>query len=406
MIKRILLIIAFLSILSMSIVPLVASADSGLSVLEEGVELAFPEKIIFHLEAQSAVDIVDARLHYQVSRMNYAKVTSEGWPDFVSAERIETSWVWDMRKSSLPPGVNITYWWTIEDAAGELLQTTPLTLNFDDLRYNWKSLTKGQLAIYWYEGDEHFAQELMDASQRGLLRLRSDIGTFPEKLIKIFIYASANDLRGAMIFSQEWTGGAAFTEFDTIVIGISPGNIDWGKEALVHELTHMVVHQAVFSPYGQLPTWLDEGLAMYNEGDLSFSFQSRLDEAAKADRLISVRSLCSSFSADPEEAYLSYAESYSLVEYLLNNYGQDKMLNLLTLFKEGSTYDEALSQVYAFDVFGLDTRWQETLVVPVVQPAKTWMHPALIAVLSALITVSLLAVALALEERDWWRARA
>lgn len=404
MIKRILLIIAFLSILST--VPSVVSADSGLSVLEEGVELVFPEKIIFHLEAQSAVDIIDARLHYQVSRMNYARVTSEGWPDFVPAERIETSWVWDMRKSSLPPGVTLTYWWTIEDAAGELLRTTPLTLNFDDLRYNWKSLTEGQLAIYWYEGDEHFAQELMDASQRGLLRLRSDIGTFPEKLIKIFIYASANDLRGAMIFSQEWTGGAAFTEFDTIVIGISPGNIDWGKEALVHELTHMVVHQAVFSPYGQLPTWLDEGLAMYNEGELSFSFQSRLDEAAKADRLISVRSLCSSFSADPEEAYLSYAESYSLVEYLLNNYGQDKMLNLLTLFKEGSTYDEALSQVYAFDVFGLDTRWQETLVVPEVQPAKIWMHPALIAVLSALITVSLLAVALALEERDWRRARA
>lgn len=405
MIKRIVLLITFLTILSM--VPSVTSADSGLSVLEEGIELAFPEKIIFHLEAQSAVDIVDARLHYQVSRMNYAKVTSEGWPDFVPAERIETSWVWDMRKSSLPPGVTITYWWTIEDAAGELLQTTPLVLNFDDLRYDWKSLTEGPLAIYWYEGDEHFAQELMDASQRGLLRLSSDIGTFPEKLVKIFVYASANDLRGSMIFPQEWTGGAAFTEFDTIVIGISPGNIDWGKEALVHELTHMVVHQAVFSPYGQLPTWLDEGLAMYNEGELSFSLQSRLDEAAKADSLISVRSLCSSFSAEPEAAYLSYAESYSLVEYLLINYGQDKMLKLLTLFKEGSTYDEALSQVYGFDVFGLDTRWQETLAAPVVvQTRKLWMHPALIAVLSALITVSLLAVALALEERDWRRARA
>lgn len=404
MIKRILLIIIFLLILST--VPSVVNADGGLSVLGEEVELAFPDKIIFHLEAQSAVDIVDARLHYQVSRMNYADVTSEGWPDFVPAERIETSWVWDMRKSSLPPGVTITYWWTMEDADGALLRTTPLVMNFDDLRYDWKSITEGPLAIYWYEGDKQFAQELMDASQRGLLRLSSDIGAFPEKLINIFVYASANDLRGAMIFSQDWSGGAAFTEFDTITIGISPVNIDWGKGALVHELTHMVVHQAVFSPYGQLPTWLDEGLAMYNEGEPSFSLLSRLDEAILEDRLISVRSLCSSFSADPEEAYLSYAESYSLVEYLLANYGQDKMLNLLTLFKEGSTYDEALSQVYGFDVYGLDTRWQETLTAPVVQPRKLWLHPALIAVLSALGTVSLLAGALALEERDWRRTRA
>ena len=397
--KRILLIVIILSLLLAA--PSVVSADSGISVLEEGVELAFPERIVFHLEVQSEVDIVDARLHYQVSRLNYAEVTSEGWPDFVPAEIIEVSWVWDMRKSSLPPGVSITYWWTVEDAAGEIIQTSPILLNFDDLRYDWKSLTEGSLAIYWYEGDEHFAQELMDASQQGLLRLSSDIGTFPEKLVKIFIYASADDLRGAMIFPQEWSGGAAFTEFDTIVIGISPGNINWGKEALVHELTHMVVHQAVFSPYGRLPIWLDEGLAMYNEGELSPQLQSRLDEAVKMDRLISVRSLCSSFSADPEEAYLSYAESYSLVEYLLINYGQDKMLNLLSLFKEGSTYDNALSQVYGFDVSELDTRWREAVAVPVAQPAKTWMHPALIAVLSALITVSLLAVALALEERDW-----
>jgi hypothetical protein len=42
----------------------------------------------------------------------------------------------------------------------------------------------------------------------------------------------------------------------------------------------------------------------------------------------------------------------------------------------------------------------------VVQTKKLWLHPALIAVLSALGTVSLLAVALALEERDWRRTRA
>jgi len=402
MIKR-LIPIALLVLLL--VIPSIVSADTDIVILDETVELDFPQRIIFNLEANSDVDIVDARLHYQVIKRNYAQVVGEGWPDFTPAENIKTSWVWDMRKSSLPPGVTIVYWWTVESADGKYVQTVPLELNYNDLRYNWQSLTEGQIILYWYEGDNSFVQELMEACQRGVLRLNREIGTLPEKLIKIYIYASANDLRGAMIYPQEWTGGAAFTEFDTIVIGISPDNVNWGTEALVHELTHLVVYQAVFSPYGKLPTWLDEGLAMYNEGALSASFQSRLNDAVVADELISVRSLCSSFPADPAGAYLAYAESYSIVEYLLTNYGQDKMLNLLTLFKKGSTYDEALEQVYGFTLEELDTHWRQVLIEPVVvkQSSKPWMHPGLIAIVSALATSLALAAALALEEKDWRR---
>ena len=165
-----------------------------------------------------------------------------------------------------------------------------------------------------------------------------------------------------MIFPQEWTGGVAFTEFGIIAIGISPGNAGWGKEALVHELTHLVVHRTTFSPYTNLPIWLDEGLAMYNQGELSPQLRSRLEEAISEGTLLSVRSVCSPFYADPEKAYLSYAESYSLVEYILDNYSGDKMLDLLTLIKQGSTYDEALTEAYGFDIDGLDVRWRESLL--------------------------------------------
>ena len=380
-------------------------AESNISVLDSSVEVYFPNKLLFNLEAESYADIVEARLYYQGDKMNYAQVTSEGWADFIPAAKIRTSWVWDMRRASLPPGTAITYWWTIEDAEGRKDKTPPSVVYFDDLRYHWQSLTSDDLTLSWYEGDDSFAQELMDACEEGLARLTSDIGTYPKRPIKIYIYASARDLQGAMIFPMEWTGGVAFTEFGIIAIGVSPSGLDWGKRALVHELTHLVVHQATFSPYGELPTWLDEGLAMYNEGELGPSFRFRLDKAISEDKLISVRSLCSPFSAEPEKAYISYAESYSLVEYLLDNYGQDRMLNLLTLLKQGTTYDEALTKVYGFDIDGLDARWRGTLTIPRVIINEAWQsHPALIAVLSALATVLALAGALALEERTWRRS--
>jgi len=379
-------------------------ADSGIVVLNSSVEVHFPVALIFNLEAESDVDIVSARLHYQVDKMNYAQVITEGWADFAPASRIETSWVWDMRKSSLPPGAAVVYWWTIKDAIGNEVETSPSVIYFDDNRYHWRNLTEGDITLFLYEEDDSFAWELMMACQQGLARLTRDIGTYPERPIQIYVYASAGDLQGAMIFPQEWTGGVAFTEFGIIAIGISPDKVDWGKAALAHELTHLVVHQATFSPYGRLPTWLDEGLAMYSQGELDPSFRAQLDKAISEDRLISVRSLCSPFSSQPEKAYLSYAESYTLVEYLLDNYGGNKMLNLLTLFKQGNTYDEALTKVYGFDVDGLDALWRKTLKNPVVQAGAVWLHPALIAVLSALATSLALAGALALEEWTWHRS--
>lgn len=401
MIKRIALLT---SALVLFLSPSIVAAESGITVITSNVNVNFPSQAVFTVEAESHVNIVDVRLYYQVDKMNYAEVVSEGWANFTTASKIDADWAWDMTNASLPPGAEVTYWWMLEDADGNRVETSPKIMHFDDGRYTWQSLNGtipqgGELTIFWYTGGDSFARELMDACQEGLARLTHDIGTYPERPIKIYIYASDSDLKGAMISSNEWSGGVAFIDFGIIAISISPSELDWGKKALVHELTHLVVRQATFSPYGQLPLWLDEGLAMYNEGELDPVFRSYLEEAILKGELISVRSLCSPFSAYSEKARLSYAQSYSLVEYLLDNYGQDKMLDLLALLKQGNTYDEALTEVYGFDINGLDARWRATLTSPIVPDHRAGLHPALIAVLAALATALTLWGALALEER-------
>jgi Peptidase MA superfamily len=401
MIKRIAIItLALLWLLNPSLV----AAEAGITVTASHVAVTFPSQAVFTVEAESNVDIVDVRLYYQVDKMNYAEVVSEGWADFTPASKVEANWTWDMTNASLPPGAEVTYWWMIKDADGKKVETSPEIMHFDDSRYAWQSLTDtvpqdGELTLFWYTGGDSFARQLMDTCQEGLARLTQEIGTYPEKPIKIYIYASTSDLQGAMISSQEWTGGVAFTDFGIIAISIPPSELDWGKRAVVHELTHLVVRQATFSPYGQLPLWLDEGLAMYNEGELDPDFRSCLEEAILKDELISVRSLCSPFSAYSEKACLSYAQSYSIVEYLLDNYGQDKMLNLLALLKQGNTYDGALADVYGFDMDGLDARWRATLTSPKVPAPRAGLPPALIAALAALATALALWGALALKKR-------
>ncbi len=402
MIKRVSLLALVICLSLVLLSPSLVQARSGLTILDSSVEAEFPFNLSFNLSAESDVNITDIRLHYAVDQVSYTQVTSEAYIEFLPSTIVETGWTWDMRKTGgLPPGANVEYWWTVEDAEGNRVETTPVRVQFDDTRYPWGSLIEGNITIYWYEEDESFAQELMSAAQQALARLAENTGAQLEKPARIYIYASAQDLIGAMIYPQEWTGGVAFSRYGTIAIGIAPDNLYWGKRAIAHELAHLVIHQLTLNPYSGLPVWLDEGLAMNAEGTLEPGFATYLNQAIDENSLISVRSLSSPFSTDAKKARLSYAQSYSLVEFLISNYGQGKMLELLNTFKQGSSYDEALEKVYGFDMDGLDTLWQEYVTKQnhPTAAAVVWTHPALIGVLSALVVVLLIWLGLTIKRR-------
>jgi hypothetical protein len=379
MIRKV-IILALVVCLALAVLsPGLVQAQGGLTVLGSSSQVEFPMGLNFSLSARSDVSITDIRLYYEVDRMSYARVTSEAYLEFVPGTVVDVSWTLEMvRVGGLPPGSGIDYWWKVKDAAGNEVKTTLVRVDFDDERYSWQSLTEGDVTIYWYGGETSFAQEIMTTAQQTLTQLTGDAGAHLEKPVKMYIYTGPSDLQGAMIFPQEWTGGVAFTRFGSIAIGISPDNLDWGKRAIAHELTHLVIHQMTLNPYGDVPAWLDEGLAMYTEGPLLPGYVTYLDRAIVENSLISVRSLSSPFSAYADEAALSYAQSYSLVGFLISSYGQGKMLELLKTFKQGSTYDGALEQVYGSNMDGLDALWREHIAAPARPVDSVGLLPVLV----------------------------
>ncbi len=380
--------------------PSLAQAQGELTILDSSAQVEFPSRLGFTLSAESDVNIVDIRLRYAIDRVSFAEVTSEVYIEFVPATMVNVNWTLEMVKiGGLPPGSKVEYWWVVKDASGDKVETPPAQVQFADNRYPWRTLTEGRVTIYWYKGDESFAKELMAVVLQTLDRLAADTGAHLERPVRLYIYGSTQDLVGSMIYPQEWTGGVAFTRFSTIAIGIAPTNLAWGKRAIAHELTHLVIHQMTLNPYGGLPIWLDEGLAMYAEGLPGPEFTSRLHQAVIEDNLISVRSLSSPFSAYAEEAILSYAESYSLVEFLIGKYGQAKMLELLNTFRQGSGYDEALEKVFGFDMDGLDALWRDYLFKQYQPAEEKRAHPALTGVLLAVATGFLPVVGLAIKYR-------
>ena len=110
-----------------------------------------------------------------------------------------------------------------------------------------------------------------------------------------------------------------------------------------------------------MPVWLNEGLAVHAEGQGSWTSPGSLKNAVAKNTLISVRSLASPFSANSDLAFQGYCESFSIVDFLISSYGQDKILESLDAFKQGNTYDDALQKVYGFDSDGLNVLWQKYL---------------------------------------------
>lgn len=363
MIKKIAVLVLALclisTILSSSITQIWAQGEQPISVSKSTAKMNFPLSLDFSAQINSSTNITDIRLRYQVEQMSFAQVTSEAFINFDTSTSVQAKYSLDMRKiGGLPPGSLINYWWAARNSEKARLLSQTVQYQINDNRYQWQSMKQGKVNLFWYQGSDSFAQALMSKAQGSLTQLAANTGAEPDTDINIYIYASSKDLQGAMIYPNEWTGGVAFTQYNIIAIGIGPSDLSWGEGAMSHELTHLVIHQVTFNPYNDLPVWLNEGLAMYSEGPLSDQFTQPLKSAISHNSLLSVRSIASPFSAETNKATLSYAESFTLIDYLVKQFGSNKMLNLLDTFKEGSTYDGAFQKVYGLDMDGLNTQWE------------------------------------------------
>jgi hypothetical protein len=340
-------------------------AASGPGVEGNHAKPDFPDSVTFYLSVSSQAVIDTIELEYGATQVTCGAASAKATPDFDPATRVKASWTWDFRKSnSPPPGARIWWRWHVRDEAGNELEVEEQEIFFDDPRYDWQEIRSDELVLLSAVPVRTVNQGLWQAANEALDRLESDIGARPERLVKIYNYPSTQDLHDAVVFTREWTGGQARASYDTILLGVNRSNLEWGERAMTHELTHLVIYQVTFNCLGDLPTWLDEGLAEYIEGDLTSHSQETLDAARADDDLITLQSLSSSFPTSSKRADLAYAQSRQIVSYLIETYGQEKMAELLQTFKEGSTYDKALQRVYGLDTEGLYNEWRASLGLP------------------------------------------
>jgi hypothetical protein len=337
-------------------------AQAGIQLVRDLATLAFPDTATFQAEFTGGANITSVVLEYGVDQLTCATVVAKAFPTFTAAPAIKVEWTWQMQQSgSLPPGALLWWQWQVQDASGVQFTSPRQTTIWLDSTHSWQVISGGNINLHYYAGGPAFGQALHAAAATALVRLTQDVGLGTQQPVDIYIYANSNDMQAAVLFQPDWAGGLAFPEDNIVVIGVSTDQLDWGKGAEAHELTHVLVGHLTFTCLGSIPTWLNEGLAMYGQGGALPDQVALLDQARVTNTLPALSSLAGAFPGDSTRANLAYAESSSVAEFLIQTYGQDRMTALLLALRAGATIDAALLPVYGFDTNGLEDAWRTSI---------------------------------------------
>jgi hypothetical protein len=365
---------AWLAILLLLAGPLVApsaQAQGALVYFDSGASYLFSQELFFWAEVETDAPVVEAILFYG---REGTRLVRRIYPELTPGARTRVEHTELLDPGQYAPGSRLRYWWRLVLASGAEVDTPQQSLLYTDDAQNWQVLSGGRVDLHWYGARSTQAQTLLQLANEALARIEQEIGIAGEQRIQVYVYASERDMRAALATRSDdydarvTTLGVVVAE-DTLVLLGSHRDVE---RTLAHELSHIVVGFATDNPYAGLPRWLDEGLAMYAERDLPPGNARALEQAIRDDTLLSVRSM-SSYSGRADEVDLFYGASHSVVSYLLESYGQDKMRELLQVFRLGTHQETALRQVYGFGLEELDALWRASLgLAPRTLPGEAW----------------------------------
>jgi hypothetical protein len=313
----------------------------------------FPDGMTFAVSAQSDSPIVELKLRYEILPDGTAAI---GNPEFAPEQSVVAQFELGGGNFRLPPGTTIEYRWEATDADGDEARTETQSFFYNDVRFQWAPIESNGVTIYYYSGSDDNAQEMSAVATEKIQSMSDLLGTTIDFPVKVWIYRNNDDMRPALARRSDTYEASVITAgvrvaSDTVLV---LGNASFST--LRHELTHVVTAAAGESALGTLPAWLDEGTAVFGQGDPE-GFGNAVEQAIDRGAVFSLRQITSS-PGDPSAVNLFYGQSWSVVNYLVERYGPEKFAQLFAEVKSGKRIDTALEAVYGFDQDGLDNEWR------------------------------------------------
>lgn len=148
----------------------------------------------------------------------------------------------------------------------------------------------------------------------------------------------------------EWArGGALDIGFSGQKVIVSyAGQAEFFDEILPHEISHLVLYDFIGFDH-KIPTWFSEGVAQLAEAgkaeksDLVMRLMLRLNRYYPIDSLNGINI---QYERNAEYVELFYAESVSVVSFLIKKFGSESFGRLCRAMSDGSSLEVAMKRVY------------------------------------------------------------
>jgi hypothetical protein len=281
----------------------------------------------------------------------------------VQASGTSATYTWDASTDYLTPNTPITYRWRAASGGGATLSPQGRLVYADNRPgLDWQSATFGVATVHWYGNHAAEAQQFGQLTAGAVSRGEALLGHQLDGPIDIFVYVSQSDFFGALgPGAREWTGAATFPDIRTVFMWLGGGPSSYLQTALVHEVTHVVFHDATTNPYHEPATWFNEGIATWSELQNATSERATV-QSEVSNGLFAFQALTGQFPIGSRGSSLSYAEATTMVDMIISDYGRAAIAKIAAAYRAGATDAEALqagtgipaAQLYAdyFSSFG------------------------------------------------------
>jgi len=166
-----------------------------------------------------------------------------------------------------------------------------------------------------------------------------------DKRAKIYIYDSADDYVNAGK-QFRWSHGTASPKDRTI--RTFPAAHGFFDSTLPHELGHIIFREFVGFK-ADVPTWFEEGIAMYQEQAQRWGAHDTVRRALEDGTFIPLDQMTYvrlSAKIEPKRVRLFYAESASVINYMINELGEERFVRFCRQLKKGNPFEWTLKSVY------------------------------------------------------------
>lgn len=328
-----------------------------------GVQNKFPEELVFSLEASStAAEVRSVTFH---SVVGSGPAERRGNVEIQRGREVKATFTYKTGGNSfVAPGADITYWIEAEDAAGNKVQSDKAVVWYEDTRFEWRNLKEGTVTVYYYGGAEANARRAMEAARQTQQKVGNMFGV-SARPFRVMLYNTPRDITGAQPVEQSETrrgeiirAGIAYSGEDLVQVLAFGGS--GAEDTARHEITHLFVHWAAGN---NVATWLNEGLAVWGQSDGGQEYVPYFRRALGNNELLLIRGM-DSFPGKSEDTLLAYGQSYSIVKWLIETNGPEKLRSLMESLKAGDGLAKGLQQHYGVTVDQLDAKWRQSVGAP------------------------------------------